>query len=71
MPFSQRVARIEKKSQRSGAHHIIILQIEENQAILDLHHTVDRLLIDTPPYSGLGVLRRKLDMKWKSKPKLL
>ncbi|MDA4735701.1 hypothetical protein NY590_16000, partial [Enterobacter kobei] len=38
--------------------------IDDNKVIKRLHNSADRLLIDAP-CSGLGVLKRNPDSKWK------
>ena len=44
--------------------------IESTKPIKKLHNKADRLLIDAP-CSGLGVLRRNPDSKWKLKPEFI
>src|SRR5690606_5488587 len=43
---------------------------DSNKVIKKLHNSMDRVLIDAP-CSGLGVLRRNPDAKWKLQPEFL
>ncbi len=54
---------LEKRSKRAGSR-IISTHIINNQQVKKLDEKADVLLIDAP-CSGLGVLRRKPDSKWK------
>lgn len=58
---------LKKRAKRAGAHNIETRLIESTKVIKRLHDTADRLLLDVP-CSGLGVLRRNPDAKWKLKP---
>ena len=52
------------RARRAGAHNIETRLIDSNKVIKKLHGSADRLLIDAP-CTGLGVLRRNPDAKWK------
>jgi len=52
------------RARRAGATNIEIRTIENRKVIKRLYGTADRLLLDVP-CSGLGVLRRNPDAKWK------
>lgn len=52
------------RARRAGATNIEPRVIETNKVIKRLYGTADRLLLDVP-CSGLGVLRRNPDSKWK------
>jgi len=58
---------LKKRARRAGAHCIETRPISSAKVIKRLHHTVDRLLLDVP-CTGLGVLRRNPDTKWKLQP---
>ncbi len=59
----KKLVELKKRSDRSGANIIQIKLVNEN--ILNKYQsTADRLLLDVP-CSGLGVLRRTPDAKWK------
>lgn len=55
---------LKKRAKRAGASNIETRSIESTKVIKRLHDKVDRLLLDVP-CSGLGVLRRNPDTKWK------
>lgn len=55
---------LKKRARRAGAGNIEVRQIESSKTIKRLENTADRLLLDVP-CSGLGVLRRNPDAKWK------
>jgi 16S rRNA (cytosine967-C5)-methyltransferase len=52
------------RARRAGATNIETRPIENRKVIKRLYGTADRLLLDVP-CSGLGVLRRNPDSKWK------
>jgi len=55
---------LRNRARRAGATNIETRPIENRKTIKRLHGTADRLLLDVP-CSGLGVLRRNPDAKWK------
>ena len=55
---------LKRRAKRAGAHNIETRHIENNKVIKKLHGSADRVLLDAP-CSGLGVLRRNPDAKWK------
>lgn len=55
---------LKKRARRAGAMNIETRVIESSKTIKRLHDSADRLLLDVP-CSGLGVLRRNPDAKWK------
>lgn len=59
-----KLAELKRRAKRAGAHNIETREISDNKVIKRLHEKADRLLIDAP-CSGLGVLRRNPDSKWK------
>ena len=52
------------RARRAGVSNIETRPIENNKVIKRMYGTADRLLLDVP-CSGLGVLRRNPDSKWK------
>lgn len=62
--FSWKLAELKRRAKRAGAHNVETRLIDDNKVIKRLHNTADRLLIDAP-CSGLGVLKRNPDSKWK------
>lgn len=55
---------LKKRAKRAGAQNIQTKVIDSTKVIKKLENTADRLLIDAP-CSGLGVLSRNPDAKWK------
>jgi len=55
---------LQKRARRAGVSNVEIRFIESSKTIKRLENTADRLLLDVP-CSGLGVLRRNPDAKWK------
>lgn len=61
---------LKKRARRAGAGNIETRVIESSKTIKRLAATADRLLLDVP-CSGLGVLRRNPDAKWKLSPEFI
>jgi 16S rRNA (cytosine967-C5)-methyltransferase len=59
----RKLQELEKRSARGGAR-IIKTRLVNSQALMQLKNSADRLLLDVP-CSGLGVIRRNPDAKWK------
>lgn len=58
---------LKKRAARAGASIIETRSIDSSKVIKRLKDTADRLLLDVP-CSGLGVLKRNPDTKWKLQP---
>ena len=65
-----KLAELKKRARRAGASNIQIRPIVKSQVYKRLYNTADRVIIDAP-CSGLGVLRRNPDSKWKLKPEFI
>jgi 16S rRNA (cytosine967-C5)-methyltransferase len=61
---------LKKRARRAGATNIETRLIDSSKVIKRLHQSADRVLLDVP-CSGLGVLRRNPDAKWKLNPEYL
>lgn len=61
---------LRKRARRAGASIIETRTIESTKNIKRLEGSADRVLLDVP-CSGLGVLRRNPDAKWKLSPEFL
>jgi 16S rRNA (cytosine967-C5)-methyltransferase len=61
---------LKRRARRNGVHIVQTRPIESSKTIKRLHNSADRLLLDVP-CSGLGVLRRNPDAKWKLSPEFL
>ena len=68
--YDHKLKELKKRAKRDGAHNIETRAIESSKTIKKLKNTADRVLIDAP-CSGLGVLKRNPDSKWKLKPEFL
>ncbi|GAB4252239.1 MAG: class I SAM-dependent methyltransferase [Saprospiraceae bacterium] len=61
---------LKRRAKRNKVHIIQSRPIESSKSIKRLTETADRLLLDVP-CSGLGVLRRNPDAKWKLSPEFV
>ncbi len=68
--YDNKLAELKKRAKRNGAHNIETRLIESTKTIKKLIEKADKVLIDAP-CSGLGVLRRNPDAKWKLQPEFL
>lgn len=62
--YGNKLKELKRRAKRAGAHNIETRSIDSTKVIKKLYDTADRVLIDAP-CSGLGVLRRNPDAKWK------
>lgn len=62
--LSWKLDELRQRARRAGATNIETRPIESRKTIKRLYGSADRLLLDVP-CSGLGVLRRNPDSKWK------
>lgn len=65
--FAWKLDELRLRARRAGATNIETRPIESRKTIKRLYQSADRLLLDVP-CSGLGVLRRNPDAKWKLTP---
>ena len=65
--YANKLNELKRRAKRNGAHNIENRVIESTKVIKKLYDKADRVLIDAP-CSGLGVLRRNPDAKWKLQP---
>lgn len=68
--YAGKLAQLKKRAKRAGAHNIDMRVIENSKAIKKLKDSADAVLIDAP-CSGIGVLRRNPDSKWKLQPEFI
>lgn len=62
--YGNKLKELKRRAKRGGAHNIDTRAIESSKTIKKLKNTADCVLIDSP-CSGIGVLRRNPDAKWK------
>lgn len=68
--YPQKLKELKRRAKRAGAHNIETRTIDSTKVIKKLHESADALLIDAP-CTGLGVLRRNPDAKWKLQPSFI
>jgi len=68
--YENKLKELKRRARRNGAHNIEPRHIESTKVIKKLYGKADRVLIDAP-CTGLGVLRRNPDAKWKLQPDFL
>jgi len=68
--YQSKLKKLKIRARRNGVHNMETRIIENNKAIKKLHQKADRVLLDAP-CSGLGVIRRNPDTKWKLEPEFL
>lgn len=61
---------LQKRSRRAGVSNLETRLIDSSKVIKRLENSADRLLLDVP-CSGLGVLKRNPDAKWKLSPEFI
>ncbi len=68
--YESKLKQLKIRAKRNGAFNIEPRVIESTKTIKKLHEKADRVLIDAP-CSGLGVLKRNPDSKWKLQPEFV
>ncbi len=68
--YESKLKKLKVRARRNGVHNFDMRVIDSTKPIKKLHNKADRVLIDAP-CSGLGVLRRNPDAKWKLEPEFL
>jgi 16S rRNA (cytosine967-C5)-methyltransferase len=68
--YESKLKKLKIRARRNGVHNMETRIIENSKAIKKLHGKADRVLLDAP-CSGLGVIRRNPDSKWKLEPEFL
>ncbi len=65
-----KLSELQKRARRAGVSNLEIRAIDSSKTIKRLENSADRLLLDVP-CSGLGVLKRNPDAKWKLSPEFI
>ncbi|AOW19618.1 RsmB/NOP family class I SAM-dependent RNA methyltransferase [Urechidicola croceus] len=68
--YAGKLAQLKKRAKRAGVHNIDMRVIDSTKVIKKLKDSADAVLIDAP-CSGIGVLKRNPDSKWKLQPEFL
>ncbi|OUS14912.1 RNA methyltransferase [Nonlabens dokdonensis] len=68
--YQSKLNELKRRTRRAGVHNVETRLIDSTKVIKKLHNKMDAILIDAP-CSGLGVLRRNPDAKWKLQPEFI
>lgn len=68
--YEKKLSELKRRARRNGVHNIETRVIDSTKVIKKLYEKADKVLIDAP-CSGLGVLKRNPDAKWKLQPEFL
>lgn len=68
--YESKLKKLKVRARRNKAHNIDMRVIDSTKPIKKLYNKADRVLIDAP-CSGLGVIRRNPDSKWKLQPEFI
>jgi len=68
--YESKMKQLKIRAKRNGAFNIEYRIIDSTKVIKKLYDKADRLLIDAP-CSGIGVLKRNPDSKWKLQPEFI
>ncbi len=68
--YANKLLELKRRAKRNSAFNIETRPIDSTKVIKKLYNKADRVLIDAP-CSGLGVLRRNPDAKWKLKSEFI
>lgn len=68
--YESKLKKLKVRAKRNGVFNVDLKVIDSTKPIKKLHNKADRILIDAP-CSGLGVLRRNPDAKWKLEPEFI
>ena len=68
--YGNKLKELKRRAKRDGAFNIETREITSTKIIKRMQMSADRVLLDAP-CSGLGVLKRNPDAKWKLKPEFI
>lgn len=68
--YESKLKKLKVRARRNGIHNFETRPIDSTKVIKKLHNSADRLLLDAP-CSGLGVIKRNPDSKWKLEPEFI
>ena len=68
--YESKLRKLKIRTRRAKVHNITTKEIDSQKVIKKMKGTADRVLIDAP-CSGIGVLKRNPDSKWKLEPEFI
>ena len=68
--YESKLKKLKIRARRAGVHNITTKVIESTKVMKKMFNTADAVLIDAP-CSGIGVLKRNPDSKWKLQPEFV
>ncbi len=68
--YESKLKKLKKRTRRAGVHNVTTRVIDSSKVLKKMKNTADRVLIDAP-CSGIGVLKRNPDSKWKLQPEFI
>jgi len=68
--YESKLRKLKIRTRRAGVFNITTKEIDSPKIMKKMKGTADRVLIDAP-CSGIGVLRRNPDSKWKLEPEFV
>jgi 16S rRNA (cytosine967-C5)-methyltransferase len=68
--YESKLKKLKKRARRAGVHNVTTKPLDSTKVMKKMKGTADRVLIDAP-CSGIGVLRRNPDSKWKLQPEFV
>lgn len=68
--YESKLKKLKVRARRNGVHNMETRAIDSTKVIKKLYNSADRLLLDAP-CSGLGVIKRNPDSKWKLEPEFI
>ena len=68
--YESKLKKLKIRTRRAGVHNVTTKVIDSSKVIKKMKNSADRVLIDAP-CSGIGVLKRNPDSKWKLQPEFV
>jgi len=68
--YESKLKKLKVRTRRASVHNVTTKVIDSSKVIKKMKGTADRVLIDAP-CSGIGVLKRNPDSKWKLQPEFV
>jgi 16S rRNA (cytosine967-C5)-methyltransferase len=68
--YESKLRKLKIRTRRNGVHNVTTKVLDSSKVMKKMHNSADRVLIDAP-CSGIGVLKRNPDSKWKLQPEFV